>query len=418
MAYFIGALIIIAIIYLIIEYWVILVSIIGGLIALFIIGTIITYYNKKPKVYKAPKVKTPKEKTYKAKKHVDKNVVVSKMKMNNNLESTIDENKAYKSITLTDPFLGTSIKAKQGKTAFVIDEVGRIEEPLIHQIQLSLEKEITNKNETWSVKSMYQLNDERRITAYIKREAQKWLFNNLRLYKPHDEQSRNLFMTIHKEKCITDHIYAVFVKSFINNPLTYVIEGLADRVTITSDDLLMYFISYNNWPLPLGFIFEFFEDDYGDMEKYREQELIHNFLEYSKNEIKLKWEGTRYYSGNAVKSIFAELDSISAIVPSLLTLHLNMHMKITKEYEEIGDIIDFLLKQRVEDLILNYRIGINTVMLKKPKWHEQLRTNKNESLLYVERLVKKLKKYDNQTYKKYQDFRKTVIGNKNKSAQG
>ena len=159
---------------------------------------------------------------------------------------------------------------------------------------------------------MYKLSDERRrITAFIRTEARKWLYDKLNNYKPNSVEARDLYMQIKKVGGIDESKYKRFTELFGNNPFTGMINGIADdNHSISSDDLHMYFINYNKHVLPIGFIFDFFEDEFGESERDRENEILDGFLDWSRAEIRTKWESSKYESGDAISTALEKFTSI------------------------------------------------------------------------------------------------------------
>ena len=159
---------------------------------------------------------------------------------------------------------------------------------------------------------MFQfVDDKRRITTFIKSEAHKWLYKNLAKYKPHGAKAEDLYMKISKEGFITDATYDELFLQFENNPFSGTIKGISNSKEITTEDIHMYFVEYNGTRLPIGFIFDFFEDDYGESDKDKERKLIKDFLGNAKKEVKTDWESTKYNSKRKVEKTMGELENIS-----------------------------------------------------------------------------------------------------------
>jgi len=156
------------------------------------------------------------------------------------------------------------------------------------------------------------VDDKRRITTFIKSEAHKWLYKNIAKYKPNGAKAEDLYMEISREGFITEKTYDELFSLFENNPFSGTIKGISHRKPITTDDIHMYFVEYNGTRLPIGFIFDFFEDDYGDSDKDKEQKLIKDFLGNAKREVKTDWEGTKYNSKRKVEKTMEELENINA----------------------------------------------------------------------------------------------------------
>ena len=158
---------------------------------------------------------------------------------------------------------------------------------------------------------MFQLIDEnRRVTTYVKNEAHKWLYRNLSKYKPQDKAAEDLYMKISKAKGITDETYQLIYTSFQHNPFADTIKGVSRKNSITANDINMHFIVFNETVLPIGFIFEFFEDDYSELDKDKVKAIIRRFLEASKDDIISEWESTKY---NAKRDAEFMLDKLGNV---------------------------------------------------------------------------------------------------------
>ena len=157
---------------------------------------------------------------------------------------------------------------------------------------------------------MYQLNDDRRITQFIKTEAYKWLYKNLRAYDYTNTIAEDLSMQINKDGKLTESTYKQFIRLFNNNPISRKLDGFSNNQSIASDDIYKYFILYNGHILPIGFIIEFFEDDYEEREK--SGNLINAFLNYSKDNIISIWSTKEFEFARKIKERKNNLTNIYA----------------------------------------------------------------------------------------------------------
>lgn len=112
---------------------------------------------------------------------------------------------------------------------------------------------------------------DRRITDYVKDQAYVWLYEKVRSgeYVAADLDSETLLLNIKKEGKITDKSYVEFITKFGsngNNPYMYILKPRKKKTAsgITAKDLSLYFVKFENstTPLPIGFVQEFFQDDY------------------------------------------------------------------------------------------------------------------------------------------------------------
>lgn len=126
---------------------------------------------------------------------------------------------------------------------------------------------------------MYSLNSNtRRITSYVQEESYKWLFNKIikNGYEVgSNRKAQTLILEIKKAGCVTKDTYNRFLGFVVYNPFTCVLQGVKSRKKkfISTDKIENFFIKMNGVILPIGFVKEFFEDDYEtqlDVDKYIE----------------------------------------------------------------------------------------------------------------------------------------------------
>jgi len=114
---------------------------------------------------------------------------------------------------------------------------------------------------------MYSITSrDRRVTEYVKKQAYKWLFGKIvaEEYVPHGAEANTMILTIKDKGGFDEKSYEEFTGYFVNNPYNYILnQKNPKRIKgITTDKLANYFIKYNEVVLPVGFIKDFFEDDY------------------------------------------------------------------------------------------------------------------------------------------------------------
>ncbi len=126
---------------------------------------------------------------------------------------------------------------------------------------------------------MYSVNsNSRRITTYVKKEAYKWLFDKI-VKNEYDvgnnRKAQKLVIDIKKEGCITEDSYLNFVSKVVYSPYEVMMRGFkaCRKKYIVAHSIENFFMKYNGEILPIGFVKDFFEDDYetqAEVDKYIE----------------------------------------------------------------------------------------------------------------------------------------------------
>ncbi len=126
---------------------------------------------------------------------------------------------------------------------------------------------------------MYSLNsNSRRITTYVQEEAHKWLYNKI-IKNEYDvgsnRKAQKLIIDIKKEGKVTAESYDRFVSQVIYNPFDVITRGYkpCSKKYICARAIENFFLKYNGVILPIGFVKDFFEDDYetqAEINKYIE----------------------------------------------------------------------------------------------------------------------------------------------------
>ena len=126
---------------------------------------------------------------------------------------------------------------------------------------------------------MYSLNsNSRRITTYVQEEAHKWLYNKI-VKNEYDvgsnRKAQKLIIDIKKEGKVTAESYDRFVSQVIYNPFDVITRGYkpCSKKYICARAIENFFLKYNGVVLPIGFVKDFFEDDYetqAEINKYIE----------------------------------------------------------------------------------------------------------------------------------------------------
>ena len=131
---------------------------------------------------------------------------------------------------------------------------------------------------------MYNIeSNTHRVTQYVISEAYKWLYKEIENNKYSANKNREakaLLLKIKMERCVTEETYNQFLSMMDHNLFIYLItckKVKAKNQKITSNHVLNYFVTFNGVILPLGFIFDFFEDEYETEDDCKRQ--IAKFIE-------------------------------------------------------------------------------------------------------------------------------------------
>ena len=133
--------------------------------------------------------------------------------------------------------------------------------------------------------------NSRRITTYIRQEAYKWLEANINKYEVcKDTEAERLFLEI-KKTGVDKEKYDKFVEKVMKDPYIFALYGYKEakkNFSIITRDVRCLFVSFDGTPLPIGFITQFFEDDYETQEDI--DNLITAALSSMREEFKLDSE--------------------------------------------------------------------------------------------------------------------------------
>ena len=124
-----------------------------------------------------------------------------------------------------------------------------------------------------------------RVTKYVISEAYKWLYKeveNNRYTATKQQGARALMLRIRTERKFTDETYEKFRSMMENKPFVYLIRHKNKSGAITTNHIRNYFVKFNEEILPLGFIIDFFEDEY-ETEEERKR-LIDDFIKSESSE--------------------------------------------------------------------------------------------------------------------------------------
>lgn len=131
---------------------------------------------------------------------------------------------------------------------------------------------------------------DRRITDYVMEQAYLWLYEQIvkDSYVAGDRQSEKLILEIKQAGAVTQTSYEAFLQAFMNDPYQYLLVSgdRKNQAGIVSPNLKNYFLRFNEQIIPVGFVEEFFEDDYetlAEVRAYYDAYLGFNIDQFSLN---------------------------------------------------------------------------------------------------------------------------------------
>lgn len=125
---------------------------------------------------------------------------------------------------------------------------------------------------------MYSITSrDRRVTDYVKEQAYVWLYNKISNgeYYSHGHEAEGIVLRIKEAHKVTEKSYDEFRSYFGNDPYFYMLNYKGKKISkgITTPYMENYFIKFNDVILPVGFIKDFFEDDYETVTEVNEYML-------------------------------------------------------------------------------------------------------------------------------------------------
>lgn len=116
---------------------------------------------------------------------------------------------------------------------------------------------------------------DRRITKYVMSQVRVWLAEKIakKEYQPNkSREAKELLTVIRQNKAINEEQYSRFLSLFYNEPFEYIFKRkqMKSGSYITTDKVENYFMDYNGAVIPVGFIKDFFEDDYETQKEIEE----------------------------------------------------------------------------------------------------------------------------------------------------
>lgn len=169
---------------------------------------------------------------------------------------------------------------------------------------------------------MYEIKvSTRRVTQYVIDEAYKWLYRQVLAgsYSTNRcKPGKNLMLQIEEAGTVTKETYEEFLDLFDNSLFGYMLYRAKRKkaTCITTDNLYCYFVSFNDEILPLGFIKDFFEDDYETMQEV--YALLEKYGANEKSELSIQWKRALLEREDAVDNVKEDYPGVLKLHPALL----------------------------------------------------------------------------------------------------
>lgn len=169
---------------------------------------------------------------------------------------------------------------------------------------------------------MYEINvSTRRVTQYIIEEAYKWLYQKIKdgeYATNRCKPGKALLLQIEENHGLTQENYEEFIELFDNSPYSYMLYRSKHKSSkkITTDHLFNYFVQFNGEILPLGFVKDFFEDDYETEQEINA--LLQKFASSEKDEISVRWKRTLISKEDAIEGVQMAFPNMFRVHPMLL----------------------------------------------------------------------------------------------------
>ncbi len=243
---------------------------------------------------------------------------------------------------------------------------------------------------------MYSLNsNSRRITSFVQEEAYKWLYARI-IKNEYDasanRQAQKLILDIKKAGRVTEDTYKKFTALVLYNPFDCIIRKKKNyaKKFIVTETIENFFVKYNNVVLPIGFIKDFFEDDYetqAEIDRYIEsivkgqeelftikcqEKILHKTTQVSD----LKLANPCVFN---TKFSF-HFTNVFRIILTLLTLIVCLHFVVGEDLVRNG--IDFFKSGAYETFFEDYQLKL---------YHVQVVLNVLVLLFLIPRVIKAIK---------------------------
>ncbi len=202
---------------------------------------------------------------------------------------------------------------------------------------------------------MYSLNSNtRRITSFVESEAYKWLYDKI-VKNEYDvsgnRQLQQLIVDIKRAGRLDKASYDAFTQKVVYNPFTCIIQGknAKDKKFIATDKIENFFIKYNGVVLPIGFIRDFFEDDYetqAEVDKY-----IASVVKGQEELFTLQCETTLIHKNNQINELKANTD---CVFNTAFSFHFTNILKILLTFITLWVCVHFIVEEDVINRIVEY----------------------------------------------------------------
>ncbi len=165
---------------------------------------------------------------------------------------------------------------------------------------------------------MYEIQvSTRRVTIYMVEQARAWLYRKIVSgeYQPNRcKAGKLLLLQIQTDHAVTAETYEQFISNFDHSPFHYLTSraGASKSKLITTPVIENYFVSYNGYVLPIGFVKEFFEDDYETQSEI--EALLAGFAKADNEETGLKWK-------SMMINLEDKIETLSGAYPGALRPH-------------------------------------------------------------------------------------------------
>ncbi len=237
---------------------------------------------------------------------------------------------------------------------------------------------------------MYSLNsNSRRITAFVQQEAYKWLFERIKKneYDGANPQVQKLIIEIKKEGCVTQSTYDRFANLIITNPFECIVRGIkGNKKNITTKNVENFFVKYNGVALPVGFIKDFFEDDYETQEEINK--YIESVVKGQEDRFAISCQEKLLKKSNQISDLKNEKPCV--FKPKLM-FHITNIIKIVFAFTILALIVSFVTEKNIITNVIGAIRGTEgyAEYLSNYKWH--LVFNAAAFVLLIPRLVKAIK---------------------------
>lgn len=185
-------------------------------------------------------------------------------------------------------------------------------------------------------------------------EAYKWLYDKIAKNEydvSGNRQLQQLIIDIKRAGRLDKASYDTFTQKVAYNPFTCIIQGknAKDKKFIVTDKIENFFIKYNGVVLPIGFIRDFFEDDYetqAEVDKY-----IASVVKGQEELFTLQCETTLIYENNQINELKSNTD---CVFNTAFSFHFTNILKILLTFITLWVCLHFMVEEEVISRIIEY----------------------------------------------------------------